>query len=113
MVCGDKGQALYFSRAPIPFDRQQKWDLTFSPNPFWLRHIGIYAYRRAILAQWRRWSPSRLERIESLEQLRALERGIRIQVFVTEESHPGIDTRQDYEEFVHRWQRHHCETHAG
>ncbi|PRY73578.1 3-deoxy-manno-octulosonate cytidylyltransferase [Halomonas ventosae] len=91
------GRALYFSRAPIPWDRD-----AFARRPelletdAWLRHIGLYAYRAGFLAQYRDWSPSPLERLEQLEQLRALHHGHAIQVALARVPHPaGVDTEQD------------------
>lgn len=84
-----KGNALYFSRSPIPF-RQGK-----DAGARLLRHQGIYGFRRGALLQFVKWKPSRLERAESLEQLRALENGVRVHVLVTKHGSPGVDTPQD------------------
>ncbi|MFY0992700.1 3-deoxy-manno-octulosonate cytidylyltransferase [Halomonas sp. C05BenzN] len=91
------GRALYFSRAPIPWDRD-----AFAARPelletdAWLRHIGLYAYRAGFLADYRGWSPSPLERLEQLEQLRALHHGHAIQVALARVGHPaGVDTEED------------------
>ncbi|MBB3330047.1 3-deoxy-manno-octulosonate cytidylyltransferase (CMP-KDO synthetase) [Halomonas campaniensis] len=91
------GRALYFSRAPIPWDRD-----AFAARPelletdAWLRHIGLYAYRAGFLADYRDWTPSPLERLEHLEQLRALHHGHAIQVALAREPHPaGVDTAED------------------
>ncbi len=91
------GRALYFSRAPIPWDRD-----AFAARPelletdAWLRHIGLYAYRAGFLAEYRDWVPSPLERLEHLEQLRALHHGHAIQVALAREPHPaGVDTAED------------------
>ncbi|ATJ82222.1 3-deoxy-manno-octulosonate cytidylyltransferase [Halomonas beimenensis] len=91
------GRALYFSRAPIPWDRE-----AFAARPdwletdAWLRHIGLYAYRASFLAEYRHWPPSPLERLEQLEQLRALHHGHAIQVALATQAHPaGVDTPQD------------------
>ncbi|MCE8012216.1 3-deoxy-manno-octulosonate cytidylyltransferase [Halomonas daqingensis] len=93
------GRALYFSRAPIPWDRE-----AFAARPewletdAWLRHIGIYAYRAGFLAAYRDWPPSALERLEQLEQLRALHYGHAIQVALAAEPNPpGVDTPEDLE----------------
>ncbi|KAB7768323.1 3-deoxy-manno-octulosonate cytidylyltransferase [Xanthomonas maliensis] len=92
------GDALYFSRAPIPWDRDafaQQREVLPADGP-WLRHIGIYAYRAAFLQRVAAMSPGMLERIESLEQLRVMEAGHRIAVAVTPEQFPpGIDTPDD------------------
>ena len=91
------GDALYFSRAPIPWHRDafaQNRDSL--PPGEWLRHIGIYAYRASFLRKFAKMPPGRLETIESLEQLRVLEAGFRIAVALTpEEFPPGVDTPED------------------
>lgn len=92
------GHALYFSRAPIPWARgafaQDRGRIPASGE--WLRHIGIYAYRAAFLRRFAAMPPGRLEQIESLEQLRALEAGARIAVDLTPEPFPpGVDTPED------------------
>lgn len=86
------GRALYFSRSPIPFDRDQNARI----RPLW--HIGLYGFRRDFLAQFVRWKPTPLEQAEKLEQLRALEHGASIHVIVTKSHGVGVDTPED----VHR-----------
>ncbi len=89
------GRALYFSRAPIPYksgDKPTPEDLEREP---FLRHIGIYAFRRDALMRWVAVAPSHLERLESLEQLRPLEAGLRIGVAVVGAADPGVDTPAD------------------
>jgi 3-deoxy-manno-octulosonate cytidylyltransferase (CMP-KDO synthetase) len=83
-----RGDALYFSRAAIPAP-QNAGRLLF------LRHQGVYGFRRETLLQFVRWKPSPLERAESLEQLRALENGVKVHVLVTATGSPGIDTPED------------------
>jgi 3-deoxy-manno-octulosonate cytidylyltransferase (CMP-KDO synthetase) len=83
-----RGNALYFSRAAIPAPRNDR------PSLF-LRHQGVYGFRRGTLLQFVRWKPSPLERAESLEQLRALENGVTVHVLVTATGSPGIDTPED------------------
>lgn len=80
------GRALYFSRSPLPFFRNQVEGLPV------LRHKGIYAYRRSFLERFVTWPPSPLEQAESLEQLRALENGASIKVLTTSDTSPGVDT---------------------
>jgi 3-deoxy-manno-octulosonate cytidylyltransferase (CMP-KDO synthetase) len=80
------GKALYFSRSPLPFFRNAVEGLPV------LRHKGIYAYRREFIERFVTWPPSPLERAESLEQLRALENGASIQVLLTDDASPGVDT---------------------
>lgn len=98
LVRGASGRALYFSRAPMPWPRDAfARDRTALPAgvPF-LRHIGIYAYRAGFLRRFAALPPSPLERIESLEQLRALEHGHAIAVRLAPEPFPaGVDTRED------------------
>jgi 3-deoxy-manno-octulosonate cytidylyltransferase (CMP-KDO synthetase) len=86
VVIDHEKNALYFSRSPIPFQRE---------NATSLRHQGIYGYRRNVLLRFVRWKPSPLERAEALEQLRALENGVKIQVVVTRSGSPGVDTPAD------------------
>jgi 3-deoxy-manno-octulosonate cytidylyltransferase (CMP-KDO synthetase) len=81
--------ALYFSRAVIPYPRD------LSAGAKYLRHQGIYGFRRKALLQFVRWKPSPLERAESLEQLRALENGVKVHVLVTAKGSPGVDTPED------------------
>lgn len=104
LVRAGSGDALYFSRAPIPWPRDAfagNSDTirdTMPPGGPWLRHIGIYGYRAGFLKQFAALPPSPLERIESLEQLRALEAGHRIAVAITPAAFPpGIDTPEDLE----------------
>lgn len=80
------GDALYFSRSPLPYLRNpEAWPRSY-------RHLGIYGFQRSFLFQFVAWPPSRLEQTESLEQLRALENGSRIRVVLTDELSPGVDT---------------------
>jgi 3-deoxy-manno-octulosonate cytidylyltransferase (CMP-KDO synthetase) len=83
------GDALYFSRSPIPFSQNRRTGIKI------LRHQGIYGFRREALLQFVKWRPSPLEQTESLEQLRALENGVTVHVLVTKQGSPGIDTPQD------------------
>jgi len=91
LVVDRDGFALYFSRAPIPFTRPGQPEA-----PAW-RHIGMYVYRRACLLQLSRLPQTALERAEALEQLRALEHGIRIQAIETTCDTIGVDTPEDLE----------------
>ena len=100
LVRAASGDALYFSRAPLPWARDAfALDrTTLPPDGPWLRHIGIYGYRAGFLKRFAALPPSPLERIESLEQLRALEAGHRIAVALTPAAFPpGIDTPEDLE----------------
>ena len=97
LVRAANGDALYFSRAPIPWHRDafaQSRDAL--PEGQWLRHIGIYAYRAGFLRRFAAMPPGRLEQVESLEQLRVLEAGHRIAVSLTPAPFPpGVDTPED------------------
>jgi len=89
VVADRLGQALYFSRSLIPFDR----DGTSQAMP--LHHLGIYGYRRKFLLQFVKWKPTPLEHAEKLEQLRALEMGAKIRLILTEHRSIGVDTPED------------------
>jgi 3-deoxy-manno-octulosonate cytidylyltransferase (CMP-KDO synthetase) len=91
-----QGEALYFSRAPVPWPRDEVADgLPKSFAGAW-RHIGIYAYRVRSLLQFASWPPTPLEQTEKLEQLRALEHGMRIHLVELAEPPPaGVDTPAD------------------
>ena len=92
------GHALYFSRAPIPCARDG-WP---EGKILALKHLGIYAYRRDFLLRYTRMSPTPLEMLEKLEQLRILENGLRIRVIVTRHEGRGVDTLEDYRRFVEK-----------
>ncbi len=104
VVVGDLGQALYFSRSPIPFVRDGAPALAHEPFQFFL-HIGLYAYRREFLLKLAQSPPSALEQLEKLEQLRVLSMGQRIQVGMVAHATAGVDTPEDYARFVAEWQR--------
>jgi len=108
VVFDTDGRALYFSRAPIPWDREA---FSKQPDPlgvvmepgYWWRHIGIYAYRVGFLHQFVSWPPAPMEEMESLEQLRALANGVAIHVAPAREPVPGgVDTEMD----LQRMRRH-------
>jgi 3-deoxy-manno-octulosonate cytidylyltransferase (CMP-KDO synthetase) len=98
-----RGYALYFSRAPIPWVRDQfsmkeKQTLNNFSSTEHFRHIGIYAYRVGFLQEYVGWEPCPLESLEKLEQLRVLWNGGRIHVAIAKEKSPiGIDTEEDLE----------------
>lgn len=100
VVSDGEGLALYFSRAPVPWPREQ-----FARDPeqmpgegAWFRHIGIYAYRTRFLHRYVGWDPAPLEQLEQLEQLRALYHGVKIHVDIAAEAVPGgVDTPVDLE----------------
>jgi 3-deoxy-manno-octulosonate cytidylyltransferase (CMP-KDO synthetase) len=83
------GDALYFSRSEIPFVRGD------SARPIFLRHHGIYGYTTKCLLEFVRWKPTPLEQAESLEQLRALEHGLKIRVLITKSAAASVDTIED------------------
>jgi 3-deoxy-manno-octulosonate cytidylyltransferase (CMP-KDO synthetase) len=97
VVRAGNGDALYFSRAPVPWPRDAfARDRSVMPEGQWLRHIGIYGYRVSALRAFAALPPGRLERVESLEQLRALEAGWRIAVELAPSPFPpGVDTPED------------------
>lgn len=97
VVLGAAGQALYFSRAPLPWWRDGfAGGITTLPAPLPLRHVGIYAYRVAFLRAFPQLAPAPLETTEALEQLRALWHGYRIAVHTTGAAPgPGVDTPED------------------
>jgi 3-deoxy-manno-octulosonate cytidylyltransferase (CMP-KDO synthetase) len=105
VVLNQKGEALYFSRTRIPAsgsgglsrdcgtdELRRRFGIRRS---LYFRHQGVYGYRRDLLLRFVRWKASPLERAESLEQLRALENGVRIRVVMTGSGSPGVDTPED------------------
>jgi len=95
LVVDQLGRAIYFSRSLIPFDRDKRGIRQ-------LKHPGMYAYRRDFLLKYVTLPATPCEQIEQLEQLRAIEHGYRIAVIKTVVRHHGIDTPEQYEEFVAR-----------
>lgn len=101
VVTDRQGFALYFSRAPIPFPRD--FADTFDEHLKQLgayKHVGLYVYRRDFLLTYPKLSPTPLEQLEKLEQLRALEHGFRIRVVETSLTSQGIDTPEDLEQLL-------------
>lgn len=99
VVVNQQGEALYFSRMPIPYLKgiaQENWHT----HHCYYRHVGMYAYRRDILSAVTRLPVSELEKAESLEQLRWLEHGYRIQCVITNWNSHCIDTPADLERMV-------------
>jgi 3-deoxy-manno-octulosonate cytidylyltransferase (CMP-KDO synthetase) len=94
VVTDARGRALYFSRCPIPFIRNGN---AGKAGPF-LKHIGLYAYRRNFLIKFTQWPVGRLERLEKLEQLRALENGAGIKVLRTNYSCLSVDSPEDVDQ---------------
>jgi len=99
VVCDNANKALYFSRSPIPMNRDGEPDFAVDP-PLFLQHLGVYAYRRETLLNLSKTPPHPLEMAEKLEQLRALAHGIGIGVGVIPHAHRGVDTPEDYAAFV-------------
>lgn len=89
VVCDRKGDALYFSRSPLPYFRDAGDSFSY------LKHLGIYGYRRDFLLQFVMWKPSALEMQEKLEQLRILEQGFSIRVAQTVHDCRSVDTAGD------------------
>jgi 3-deoxy-manno-octulosonate cytidylyltransferase (CMP-KDO synthetase) len=96
VVAGD-GDALYFSRASIPFRQEDRAGRPERPAASYWKHIGLYAYRRTFLLELARLTPTPLERAEALEQLRLLEHGYRIRAVETAHDSIGVDTPEDLE----------------
>jgi len=105
VVVDAAGRALYFSRSPIPYPRDTGGAVDRPSR--WLLHIGVYAFRAATLREITggKLAPSRLEKSESLEQLRWLENGLPVAVVIVEHRSVGIDTPEDYVAFVERTKR--------
>jgi len=90
IVCDDRGRALYFSRSPIPFLRDRS-----GVPPGALRHVAVYGYRHDFLLSFGELPPGRLEQIEKLEQLRAIEHGYQIRVVASAAPSLEVDTPED------------------
>lgn len=96
VVMSKHQQALYFSRATIPYDRDGAKQSEPQLNDQAYRHLGLYAYRVKLLQEYVSWDMGVLEKLESLEQLRVLENGHRIAIAVAEANlPPGVDTQED------------------
>ena len=92
-VKDNNGFAMYFSRSPIPYERNKNQATTYA-------HIGLYVYKREALLKMSKLSQSDLEKAESLEQLRALQNGLKIKTAIVNYKPVGIDTKEDFEEFL-------------
>ncbi|WP_339729374.1 3-deoxy-manno-octulosonate cytidylyltransferase [uncultured Gimesia sp.] len=103
VVCRTDGSAMYFSRLPIPYTRDIEPESLLPDQSPWLLHLGIYAYRRPFLLDLTKIPPTPMEQLEKLEQLRALETGATIQVAQVAHPSVGIDTPEDYAQFVTRY----------
>ncbi|MEX2187952.1 MAG: 3-deoxy-manno-octulosonate cytidylyltransferase [Pirellulales bacterium] len=104
------GRAMYFSRATIPHAREWRDELLAEEPPRFFQHLGLYAYRRDFLLALAKLPRSPLEQLENLEQLRVLEAGHTILVSAVDEPSIGIDTPEDYRQFV---QRTNCDARAA
>lgn len=103
VVLDAHGRALYFSRSVVPHVRGSAHPLMDSPLPY-LRHLGIYAFRREFLQQFARFGAHPLEEAEKLEQLRALAHGAKIKVGITDHRPMKVDTPEDFEAFC-EWKK--------
>ena len=98
VVMSKGNEALYFSRATIPYDRDAAQQHTQQLHAHAYRHLGLYAYRVSLLQEYVTWEQGTLEKLESLEQLRVLENGHRIAIAIAEANlPPGVDTLADLE----------------
>ena len=96
VVMSKFNEALYFSRSPIPYDRDGAKQAVATLHQQAFRHLGLYAYRVSLLQDYVTWDMGQLEQLESLEQLRVLENGHRIAIQVaTVNLPPGVDTQAD------------------
>jgi 3-deoxy-manno-octulosonate cytidylyltransferase (CMP-KDO synthetase) len=95
VVRAEDGRALYFTRSPVPHVRGREPTADELASTDFLRHIGVYAYTPSALARWVSHPAGALERLERLEQLRALAAGLSIGVGVVEETEGGVDTPAD------------------
>jgi 3-deoxy-manno-octulosonate cytidylyltransferase (CMP-KDO synthetase) len=101
VVLRNDGRALYFSRSPMPYARDRAGrgdDAWVAANPCY-RHLGLYAYKAALLERFASLPPGKLEQIEKLEQLRVLENGFEIAVGFTRDASIGVDTPEDAVKF--------------
>ena len=106
VVLDSRKIAVYFSRSPIPYPRDAvkkhgSPDAALRNEPELLKlfrkHTGLYVYRREVLLEFTKWPQSKLEKIEALEQLRALEHGVKIKVVEACTASTGVDTAEDLE----------------
>lgn len=104
VVCDNNGNAMYFSRAPIPWDREgfKQDDKRMTVNDVFHRHIGLYAYRAGFVQEYISWGSCTLEKIESLEQLRVLYHGRKIKVITAAQiPGPGVNTLDELKQVEH------------
>jgi 3-deoxy-manno-octulosonate cytidylyltransferase (CMP-KDO synthetase) len=106
VVVDTQNNAIYFSRAPIPFPRDHQEIIHSNEelkNHNFFRHIGIYGYRKDFLAKYIEMDQTNLEKLEKLEQLRVIENGFKIKMIEAATSLTGIDTLEDYEEALKKY----------
>jgi 3-deoxy-manno-octulosonate cytidylyltransferase (CMP-KDO synthetase) len=118
IVVDNSGRALYFSRSPVPYPREAvrkhvTLESALRNEPGLLgqfrKHTGLYVYRKEVLLEFTRWPQSDLERVECLEQLRALEHGVKIKAIEASTPSIGVDTREDLERVRASIQKEHLE----
>lgn len=118
IVVDDSERALYFSRSPVPYPREAVRKHVTLENALrsepgllgqFRKHTGLYVYRKEVLLEFTRWPQSHLERVECLEQLRALERGVKIKAIEASAPSIGVDTREDLERVRASIQKEHLE----
>ena len=106
VVVDTQNNAIYFSRAPIPFPRDHQ-EIIYSNEELkkhnFFRHIGIYGYQKDFLAKYIKMDQTNLEKLEKLEQLRVIENGFKIKMIQAATSLTGIDTQEDYEEALKKY----------
>ena len=106
VVVDTQNNAIYFSRAPIPFPRDHQ-EIIRSNEELkkhnFFRHIGIYGYQKDFLAKYIKMDQTNLEKLEKLEQLRVIENGFKIKMIEAASSLIGIDTQEDYEEALKKY----------
>ncbi|MDA8762419.1 3-deoxy-manno-octulosonate cytidylyltransferase [Flavobacteriaceae bacterium] len=106
VVVDTQNNAIYFSRAPIPFPRDHQ-EIIYSNEELkkhnFFRHIGIYGYQKDFLAKYIKMEQTNLEKLEKLEQLRVIENGFKIKMIEAASSLIGIDTQEDYEEALKKY----------
>lgn len=118
IVMDSSGRALYFSRSPVPYPRDAVQKHVTLENALrndpavlgqFRKHTGLYVYRKEVLLEFTRWPRSPLERVECLEQLRALEQGVKIKAIEASSPSIGVDTREDFERVRASIQKEHLE----
>jgi 3-deoxy-manno-octulosonate cytidylyltransferase (CMP-KDO synthetase) len=118
IVVDESGRALYFSRSPVPYPREAVRKHVTLENALrnepgllghFRKHTGLYVYRKEVLLEFTRWPPSNLERAECLEQLRALEHGVKIKAIEASSPSIGVDTIEDLERVRALIQKEHLE----